>query len=150
MGLSKSPNALAMLENPQLRVATMEIMPEGKSRTQVQREIRAKEAAIKHLARTYCSVTRSKKHRFPGFRGYSLFGMLRSSYAGSETEDEQDGTELTEEEVEQCIYSLGDHSSYLRFNREPCDRLIGLLRANFDPRIPGLPEYSLGIEEGVQ
>lgn len=147
--LSKSARGLEMLEDPQLRVATMEIMPEGKSRMQIQREIKAKEAAIKNLSRTYCSVARRRKHNLGGFHGYSI-GLLRSSYADSESEDDtKNSDELTEDMVEQCIYSLGDHSTYLRFNREPCDRLIGFLKEYFDLVDPGPPEYSLAIEEGV-
>lgn len=143
--LSKSSRGLEMLEDPQLRIATMEIMPEGKSRMQVQREIKAKETAIKHLSKTYCSVARRRKTR-----GYS-FGLLRSSYADSDSEgDTKNSEELTEDLVEQCIYSIGDHSTYLRFNREPCDRLIELLKKNFDPVDPGPPEYSLAIEEGIE
>eukprot|EP00928_Gymnodinium_smaydae_P018520 TRINITY_DN17048_c0_g1_i2.p1 TRINITY_DN17048_c0_g1~~TRINITY_DN17048_c0_g1_i2.p1 ORF type:complete len:618 (+),score=144.86 TRINITY_DN17048_c0_g1_i2:80-1855(+) len=144
--LSKSARGLEMLEDPQLRVATMEIMPEGKSRMQIQREIKAKEAAIKHLSRTYCSVARRKKRNLGGY-GYS-FGLLRSRYDQSDSEDEKQTEELTEDEVEQCIYSLGDHSTYLRFNRQPCDRLIAYLKGFFDPVNPGPPEYSLAIEEG--
>jgi hypothetical protein len=143
--LSKSSKGLEMLEDPQLRIATMEIMPEGKSRMQIQREIKAKETAIKHLSKTYCSVARRRKHM--GFRGYSL-GLLRSSYADSDSDDDgKNNEELTEDEVEQCIYSLGDHSTYIRFNREPCDRLITCLKEYFDPRNPG--SVSLAIEEGV-
>mmetsp|Transcript_37804 Transcript_37804/g.66623 ORF Transcript_37804/g.66623 Transcript_37804/m.66623 type:complete len:589 (+) Transcript_37804:26-1792(+) len=146
--LAKSARGLEMLEDQQLRIATMEIMPEGKTRMQIQREIKAKEAAIKHLSRTYCSVARRRRNQM-GFRGYSL-GLLRSSYADSDSDDDaKNSDELTEDEVEQCIYSLGDHSTYLRFNREPCDRLIQYLREFFDPVDPGLPEYSLAIEEGV-
>lgn len=140
--LSKSSRGLEMLEDPQLRIATMEIMPEGKSRPQVQREIKAKEAAIKHLSKNFCSVARRKKSRY---RGYSF---LRSSYADSDSEDDnKNSQELTEDEVEQCIYSLGDHSTYIRFNREPCDRLIVLLKEYFDSTNPG--SVSLAIEEGV-
>jgi hypothetical protein len=144
--LSKTARGLEMLEDPQLRTATMEIMPEGKSRTQIQREIKAKEAAIKTLSRTYCSVARRRKHHYGG---YSL-GLLRSSYADSDSDDDNKNEELTEDLVEQCIYSLGDHSTYLRFNREPCDRLIELLKEYFDPVDPGPPEYSLAIEEGIE
>jgi len=127
----------------------MEIMPEGKYRMQIQREIKAKEAAIKNLSRTYCSVARRRKRQYGSFSGYS-FGLLRSSYADSESdEDTKNSEELTEDIVEQCIYSLGDHSTYIRFNREPCDRLIGFLKEYFDPVEPGPPEYSLAIEEGV-
>jgi hypothetical protein len=144
--LSKSSKGLEMLEDPQLRTATMEIMPEGKSRMQIQREIKAKEAAIKHLAKNYCSVARRRRN-VAGFRGYS-FGLLRSSYADSDSEDDsKNNEELTEDAVEQCIYSLGDHSTYIRFNREPCDRLIALLKEYFDPVNPG--SVSLAIEEGV-
>merc|ERR1719356_1036461 len=75
--------------------------------------------------------------------------FLRSSYGDSESEDDSKNNEdLTEDEVEQCIYSLGDHSTYIRFNREPCDRLINFLKEYFDPVNPGPPEYSLAIEEG--
>lgn len=135
-----------MLEDPQLRTATMEIMPEGRSQAAVQRDIRAKEAAIKHLAKTYCSVARKRKHM--GYR--YAFSYMRSSYQDSDSDDQQGGEqELTEDFVEQCIYSLGDHSTYLRFNREPCDRLISYLKTWFDPKDPGPPEFSLAIEEGV-
>merc|ERR1712137_1200721 len=148
--LSKNPHGLKMLEDTQLRVATMEVMPEGKARSQIQREIRAKEAAIKYLARTYCSIAKRRKHRFAG-RGYNFFGLMRSSYQPeSESEDEvTDANELTEDEVEQCIYSLGDHSTYLRNNRMPCDRLIAYLKEHFDPSDPKSPEFALAIEEGV-
>lgn len=145
--LSKSSKGLEMLEDPQLRIATMEIMPEGKSRAQIQRDIKAKEAAIKHLSRTYCSVARRRKRHLGGM--YSL-GILRSSYQDSDSDDDaKNGEELTEDVVEQCIYSLGDHSTYLRFNREPCDRLLNLLKEYFDPNDPGPSEYSLSIQEGV-
>jgi len=148
--LSKSTRGLQMLEDAQLRTATMEIMPEGKSRMQIQREIKAKEAAIKNLAKSYCSVARRRKHNLGGFHGYS-FGLLRSSYADSDSEEDvRQSEELTEDEVEQCIYSLGDHSTYLRFNREPCDRLIEYLKEYFHQTDPGAPEYSLAIEEGVE
>lgn len=146
--LSRSALGLEMLEDPQLRAATMEIMSEGKTRNQIQREIKKKEAAIKDLSRTYCSVARRRKSNFGGFSGSLRF--LRSTYADSDSDDEARNTEeLTEDTVEQCIYSLGDHSTYLRFNREPCDRLLGLLREFFDPVDPGPPRYSLSIEEGV-
>ncbi|CAK8989403.1 UPF0652 protein [Durusdinium trenchii] len=125
----------------------MEIMSEGKGRAQVQREIKNKEAAIKHLSSKYCSVQRRRKRHYGGI--YSTWNLLRS-YRDSDSEDVADGDELSEDLVEQCIYSLGDHSTYLRFNREPCDRLISLLKDFFDPEDPGPdPAYSLAIEEGV-
>lgn len=44
---------------------------------------------------------------------------------------------LTPEEIEQCLYSLGDHNTYLRFNREPCDRMIGSVNSDVRPSRPG-------------
>eukprot|EP00747_Dinoflagellata_sp_TGD_P186171 gnl/TRDRNA2_/TRDRNA2_43069_c0_seq2.p1 gnl/TRDRNA2_/TRDRNA2_43069_c0~~gnl/TRDRNA2_/TRDRNA2_43069_c0_seq2.p1 ORF type:complete len:600 (+),score=142.98 gnl/TRDRNA2_/TRDRNA2_43069_c0_seq2:65-1864(+) len=149
--LSKNTRGLEMLQDPELKVATMEIMPEGKSRAQIQREIKQKEVAIKNLSRNYCAVARRRKRQLGGFRGYSLgLGLMRSRYNDSDSEDEmKNSDELTEDEVEQCIYSLGDHSTYLRFNREPCDRLLRYLKEEFDPVTPSCPELNLGIEEGV-
>eukprot|EP00434_Breviolum_minutum_P009574 symbB.v1.2.008432.t1/scaffold522.1/size192531/5 len=127
--LKRSPKGTELLEDPQLKTATMEIMSEGKSRSQVQREIKAKEAAIKSLSSKYCSVARRRKRHYGGI--YSTWNLLRSSYRDSDSEDGNDGDELSEDLVEQCIYSLGDHSTYLRFNREPCDRLIHFLKDFF-------------------
>jgi len=148
--LAKNGRGLEMLRDPQLRAATSEIMPEGKSRAQVQREIKIKEVAIKNLSKSYCSVARKRRNNH-GYRGYYGFGLMRSSYQDSESEEDigGGGEALTEDEVEQCIYSLGDHSTFLRFNREPCDRLIRYLQEEFDPEVPGPPELSLAIEEGV-
>jgi len=76
-------------------------------------------------------------------------GLLRSRYDNSDSDDDAKNTEdLTEDQVEQCIYSLGDHSTYIRFNREPCDRLLCLLKDHFDPIEPGPEGFSLAIEEG--
>lgn len=146
--LKRSPKGAELLEDPQLKTATMEIMSEGKSRSQVQREIKQKEAAIKHLSSKYCSVARRRKRHYGGI--YSTWSLLRSSYRDSDSEEGNDGDELSEDVVEQCIYSLGDHSTYLRFNHEPCDRLIYFLKEFFNPEDPGPePMYSLAIEEGI-
>eukprot|EP00435_Cladocopium_sp_Y103_P056985 s1016_g19.t1 len=110
--LKRSPKGAELLEDPQLKTATMEIMSEGKGRSQVQREIKQKEAAIKHLSSKYCSVARRRKRHYGGI--YSTWSLLRSSYRDSDSEEGNDGDELSEDVVEQCIYSLGDHSTYLR------------------------------------
>jgi hypothetical protein len=59
--------------------------------------------------------------------------------------------ELTCDEVEQVmgnkkkknthcflkvLYSLGDHNTFLRFNREPCDKMIEYLKKYFNPHKP--------------
>jgi len=143
--LSRSPKGTQLLQDPQLKTATMEISSEGKTRPQIQREIKAKEAAIKSLASKYCSVQKRRKRHYGGMN----WSLLRS-YRDSDSEDADASDELSEDVVEQCIYSIGDHSTYLRFNREPCAKLIQYLKEFFDPDDPGPdPKYSLAIEEGV-
>ncbi|KAF4711950.1 hypothetical protein FOZ63_019102, partial [Perkinsus olseni] len=62
--LQASPRALKMLNDPLLEVATREIYSEGRSRGEVQRDIRAKESAIRKLSRKYCAKgTRTKKNK---------------------------------------------------------------------------------------
>ncbi|CAE7386344.1 unnamed protein product [Symbiodinium natans] len=143
--LCRSPKGTQLLQDPLLKTATMEISSEGKGRPQIQREIKSKEAAIKSLASKYCSVQKRRKRHYGGMN----WSLLRS-YRDSDSEDADASDELSEDVVEQCIYSLGDHSTYLRFNREPCAKLIHYLKEFFDPNDPG-PEakYSLAIEEGV-
>eukprot|EP00736_Rhodelphis_marinus_P004361 Rmarinus@m.581 len=51
----KQRDALALLSDPNMSVATMEILPEGKSRSQINSEIKSKERAIKHLGKRYSS-----------------------------------------------------------------------------------------------
>lgn len=48
----------ALMKDPLVRAATMEIMPEGKPRHQIQREIKEKEHAVKQLSRRYGNSSR--------------------------------------------------------------------------------------------
>ena len=45
-------------------------------------------------------------------------------------------TEMQEEELKQCLYSMGDNSAFLRVNRDPCQRLIQYLKQYFHPTTP--------------
>jgi hypothetical protein len=57
--------------------------------------------------------------------------------------------DIDSEDLLRCIYSLGDNNSYLRFNRDPIDRMIEYLEANFDPKT--IEEgFSLAISGGKQ
>jgi hypothetical protein len=49
-------NAARMLEDPLMEMATREIIPDGKSRYDIQKEIKQKEKAIEILARKYSSM----------------------------------------------------------------------------------------------
>lgn len=70
-------NALDVLRDPRLALATGEIHAEGKPRPVVDRELRAKEMAVSGIARQYAS--------------------------GS----------LSEEDIRQCIGSIGDNHNFL-------------------------------------
>lgn len=55
--LKGKKNGRALLSDPKLRLATAEIVAEGKTRDQVQWEIRQKEKAIKDLILKYSTIS---------------------------------------------------------------------------------------------
>ena len=108
----KECNALEMLSDPALATATQVVTPDpGKSRAQIQREIKQKEAAIEHLSRKYRSRA------------------------------------LPEEELKQCLYSIGDNNAYLYQARDPVDKMIAYLKEGFPATNPS-PSNDLGIVGG--
>eukprot|EP00771_Trimastix_marina_P003839 gnl/Trimastix_PCT/546.p1 GENE.gnl/Trimastix_PCT/546~~gnl/Trimastix_PCT/546.p1 ORF type:complete len:633 (+),score=189.49 gnl/Trimastix_PCT/546:188-1900(+) len=54
---------------------------------------------------------------------------------------------LPPDAVKRCIYSIGDNHSFLRTNRDPCDKMIHFLRRHFDPATVE-PGHSLEIRFG--
>ncbi|RKP35794.1 hypothetical protein BJ085DRAFT_24734 [Dimargaris cristalligena] len=56
--------------------------------------------------------------------------------------------ELKPESIRQCLYSIGDNHSYLRTNRDPCDRMLRYLAQYFNPQRTEAPEFSLSIASG--
>merc|ERR1719233_1006193 len=112
--------------------------------------IKKKEAAIKQLAQKYATVHRPSRRSSYGYRSSNFMSYFGSTHSPPDESDEEtlksEETDLTEDAVEQCIYSLGDHNTYLRFNREPCDRLIQCLKEEFRPDCADEdPECALGI-----
>ncbi|ORZ36410.1 hypothetical protein BCR44DRAFT_122036 [Catenaria anguillulae PL171] len=57
---------------------------------------------------------------------------------------------LTIDHVQQLLYSIGDHHHYLRFHRDPCDRMIKYLAQYFHPEEPRDDRTHLGIRAGVE
>jgi hypothetical protein len=55
---------------------------------------------------------------------------------------------LGENDLLRCMYSVGDNNSYLAFNRDPVDRMIEHLKANFNPDVAA-PGASLAIQGGA-
>ncbi|VVT49613.1 uncharacterized protein SAPINGB_P002356 [Magnusiomyces paraingens] len=101
---------LRIFNDPLLVQATMEIIPDNKSRAIVQRDIKRKESAIKLLSKKYASNS-----------------LFRKSGKGSG---------VTPDEICQCLYSLGDYHAYLRANRHPVEEMIRMLTAHFSADLP--------------
>jgi hypothetical protein len=105
-------DALDMLRDDLIMVATQEIYSEGRSRREVQRDIKNKERAIETLS--------SKYHR----------------------------SGLSQEQVRQCIYSIGDNHAFLRTNRDPCEKMITYLKEHFHATQPKDVKSTLAIRSG--
>ncbi|KAF8076739.1 hypothetical protein FPV67DRAFT_1472507, partial [Lyophyllum atratum] len=105
-------DAIDLLRDDLITIATKEIYSEGRPRRDVQKDIKSKERAIETLASRY----------------------------------ERRG--LSQENVRQCLYSIGDNHAFLRANRDPCERMITYLRENFHPTQAKDSKTSLAIRSG--
>ncbi|KAF9957158.1 hypothetical protein BGZ70_009608 [Mortierella alpina] len=112
-GFLQERNGLDVLRNDLVADATKEITSDGKSRLQIQQEIRKKERAIEALSRKYAN------------------------------------SNLTPDEIKVCLYSIGDNHSFLRTNRDPCEKMLKYLTKFFLPT--SVEEgFSLAIQSGRQ
>lgn len=105
-------DALGLLRDNLVTAATAEIYSGGRSRREIQKEIKRKEQAIEALA---------SKYTRPG---------------------------LSQETVRQCLYSIGDNHSFLRVNRDPCEKIIQYLKLHFHPTQAKDNKSSLAIRSG--
>ncbi|TFK55642.1 hypothetical protein OE88DRAFT_1652049 [Heliocybe sulcata] len=105
-------SALDLLRDPLVTVATMEIYSEGRSRREIQKDIKNKERAIEAIASRF----------------------------------ERKG--LSQENIRQCLYSIGDNHAFLRVNRDPCEKMIEYLKQYFDPLQAKDSKSSLAIRSG--
>lgn len=62
-----------------------------------------------------------------------LFFIATSLFSGNKDDESDEKEDLVPEEIEQCLYSLCDHHTFLRFNREPVDTMIKYLKEFFHP-----------------
>ncbi|KAG9317802.1 hypothetical protein JVU11DRAFT_2025 [Chiua virens] len=104
--------ALDLLRDDLISVATKEIYADGRTRRDIQKDIKSKERAIETLSVRY----------------------------------QREG--LNQEQVRQCLYSIGDNHAFLRTNRDPCDRVIQYLKTYFHPTQAKEPKHSLAIRSG--
>ncbi|KAJ2549517.1 hypothetical protein EV175_004419 [Coemansia sp. RSA 1933] len=101
-----------VLEDEMVAVATREIVARGRTRSQVQLEIKQKERAVEYLCKAYATA------ECPG------------------------------EVIRQCLHSIGDNHSFLRVNRDPCDRMLRYLATLFDAKRAESEALSLAIMYG--
>ena len=105
-------DALDLLRDDLITIATKEIYSEGRPRRDIQKDIKNKEKAIEILAKRF----------------------------------QREG--LPQENVRQCLYSIGDNHAFLRANRDPCERMIAYLKEYFHPTETNGSKRSLAIRSG--
>ncbi|KAF9809856.1 hypothetical protein IEO21_07217 [Rhodonia placenta] len=105
-------DALDLLRDDLVSVATKEIYAEGRSRRETQKDIKSKERAIEELAARH------------------------------------ERRNLSQEQIRQCLYSIGDNHAFLRVNRDPCDKMIANLKKYFHPTDAKDSKSSLAIKSG--
>eukprot|EP00931_Biecheleriopsis_adriatica_P073992 TRINITY_DN48181_c0_g1_i1.p1 TRINITY_DN48181_c0_g1~~TRINITY_DN48181_c0_g1_i1.p1 ORF type:complete len:623 (+),score=153.15 TRINITY_DN48181_c0_g1_i1:64-1869(+) len=131
--------AAEMLQDPLLTVATKEIYSDGKTREEIAAESRGKSEALAELKSKYAE-------KLPeGTAPLKAPGDLGEALRGGSKRPELDKI-LTEERIETIVASISDHFAFLRFNREPVERMIEYLKANFSPSSDG--DWSLEISRG--
>ena len=105
---------MGLLKSPDVIIATTAIVDKGKTKAEVQQEIKKKEAAVKRLVRKFSN------------------------------------DDVSEENIEWCLYSIGDNSAFLVFNRDPVDQMIGYLTSNFPADLAPDHTRSLTIRSGYK
>ncbi|KAJ1666451.1 hypothetical protein EV178_002238 [Coemansia sp. RSA 1646] len=108
----ESLGVVYMLDDEMVAVATKEVVSQGKTRSQMQLEIKQKERAVEYLCKAYATP------------------------------------ECPAEVIRQCLYSIGDNHAYLRFNRDPCDRMLTYLTTMFTAKRAESDSLSLSILYG--
>ncbi|KAF9534128.1 hypothetical protein CPB83DRAFT_843724 [Crepidotus variabilis] len=105
-------DAIDMLRDELITVATKEIYSEGRTRRDIQKDIKSKERAIETLSGRYAK------------------------------------NGLSQENIKQCLYSIGDNHAFLRTNRDPCEKMISYLKEYFHPAQAKDAHASLAIRMG--
>ncbi|CAG9472171.1 conserved protein, unknown function [Plasmodium vivax] len=144
--LKGKKNGLDVLNDNLIKIATMHIDAKG-SRSEIQKQIKQKEEAIKYLSRKYASNSskNSKKNLF-------RINIPIFNNQNNEDDDANNAEELqflSSEEIERCLYSLCDYNTHIKMFCEPCEIMIDYLKTFYDPYEKN-SSYSLSIESGKQ
>lgn len=119
-----------MLRDDLITIATKEIYSEGRSRREIQKDIKSKERAIEVLSAKYerRNLSQEKVRQVSLPKNRSAISQLSTT---------------------KCLYSIGDNHAFLRVNRDPCVRMIEYLKEYFHPTQPGPHgNTSLAIRSG--
>ncbi|KAJ9076103.1 hypothetical protein DSO57_1029379 [Entomophthora muscae] len=57
-------------------------------------------------------------------------------------------SDLSADDIRNCLYSIGDNHAYLRTNRDPCDQMLKYLTTHFSTTSPAEAEFTLAIISG--
>lgn len=152
---ARGERALALLRDPLVETATANVVAGGRARWDIDRDIKAKEAAQEKLARKYAFGTPPRARRDAGrsvwYRWYVWEEEERERER--EEEEEEEGRlaaaaaaagaaggggggafipRLTPDEIKHCLYSIGDANTFLQENVEPVRTMKRLLITHFN------------------
>ena len=120
----------------------------SKSRQDLQREIRQKEAAVNYLARRHPIAPPHlwlqplpRRVAAPATCGCSPCHIRLQARTYS-------NRKLPPEDLKHCLYSIADNNAYLYQARDPVDRMLGFLSSIFAAAEPPTEELSLAIAFG--
>eukprot|EP00929_Paragymnodinium_shiwhaense_P118939 TRINITY_DN90839_c0_g1_i1.p1 TRINITY_DN90839_c0_g1~~TRINITY_DN90839_c0_g1_i1.p1 ORF type:complete len:631 (+),score=167.94 TRINITY_DN90839_c0_g1_i1:103-1995(+) len=128
-----------LLRDPLLLVATQEVYEDGKTREEVQAEVRRKNEALSALKTKYAEAAPAAG---PAARQAGAGGHLAALLKGKDLY----GEAFCDEDVETVVASFADHFAFQRYNREPVDRILEYLKTYFSPSSEG--KWSLEISRG--
>lgn len=136
-----------LLDDPLILQATVEINPQGRNRASIQTDIRRKERAIEALATRYGKSAKTFLLRYGTSFSLGKKDNGSSTSLSSSSSASASASPLSQEDIRQCLYSIGDYHAYLRANRFPIEQLIKNLHERFEP--DNIKDgFSLGIHYG--
>eukprot|EP00919_Chromeraceae_sp_WS-2016_P077992 GHVR01184486.1.p1 GENE.GHVR01184486.1~~GHVR01184486.1.p1 ORF type:complete len:389 (+),score=68.52 GHVR01184486.1:784-1950(+) len=139
--LKGKKNGLQVLSDPLVNIAIREIKADNKARNEIEKEIKAKEHAVKTLSYKYATKKPKNKKK-------TLYSSIfRYTYPEDSSDSDVSESDLSVDEIEQCLHSLADHNTYLRYNMDPVEQLIKYLEQYFKPD-EYEPHFSLAIAAG--
>lgn len=147
---ARGERALALLRDPLVETATATVVAGGRPRWDIDRDIKAKEAAQEKLARKYAFGVAPRARREPRNTWYRWYVWEEEERERERAEEEEaEGRaaaaavaagskagafipRLTHDEIKHCLYSIGDANTFLQENVEPVRSMMRLLRAHFN------------------